>query len=286
MIRHRFTVIATLTAILFASGTSDAQTAPTYEVFAIRYATVPSFPVRALIAGADTSRRMDIAMSVWLLRGNRRNVLVDAGFYRDKFVTRWKPANFVQPSEAVKRAGVRPEDVTDIIVSHVHWDHADGIDLFPKARVWIQKEEYEHYVAPDGTSRDRAMDPDDAKVLADLKAHGHVNLDRRRLGRDHPGHYGIHRRQAHIRLTVRDGAIGRRHRRDRVGQCVPVREPRTASADRADARFGVEPRGTGADGSPRIRAEADHSGPRSGGVRQVRAAGQQRGTDSVVAGND
>ena len=176
MTHRRSGLVATLTAILFASGTSDAQTAPTYEVFAIRYATVPSFPVRALIAGADTSRRMDIAMSVWLLRGNRRNVLVDAGFYRDKFVTRWKPANFVQPSEAVKRAGVRPEDVTDIIVSHVHWDHADGIDLFPKARVWIQKEEYEHYVAPDGTSRDRAMDPDDAKVLADLKAHGHVNL--------------------------------------------------------------------------------------------------------------
>ena len=177
MTHRRSGVIATLTAILFAAGsTSHAQTTPTYEVYAIRYATVPSFPVRALVAGADTNRRMDIAMTVWLLRGNRRNVLVDAGFYRDKFVTRWKPAGFVQPSEAVRSAGVRPEDVTDIIVSHVHWDHADGIDLFPRARIWIQKEEYEHYVAPDGTSRDRAMDPDDAKVLAGLKAHGHVNL--------------------------------------------------------------------------------------------------------------
>src|SRR5262252_1685389 len=142
MIRRRLTIIAALTALASASATGRAQSKPTYEVFAIRYATVPSFPVRGLIAGADTSRRMDIAMSVWLLRGNRRNVLVDAGFYRDKFVTRWKPANFVQPSDAVKSAGVRPEDVTDIIVSHIHWDHADGIDLFPNARVWIQKEEY------------------------------------------------------------------------------------------------------------------------------------------------
>src|SRR5678815_2493435 len=130
MTHRRSGLIATLTAILCASATSPAQTAPTYEVFAIRYATVPSFPVRGLIAGADTSRRMDIAMSVWLLRSNQRNVLVDAGFYRDKFVTRWKPANFVQPSDAVRSAGVRPEDVTDIIVSHIHWDHADGIDLF------------------------------------------------------------------------------------------------------------------------------------------------------------
>jgi glyoxylase-like metal-dependent hydrolase (beta-lactamase superfamily II) len=176
MIRRRFAISAALTAILFASGTSHAQATPTYEVFAIRYATVPSFPVRALIAGADTSRRMDIAMSVWLLRGNRRNVLVDAGFYRDKFVQRWKPVNFVQPSDAVKSAGVRPEDVTDIIVSHIHWDHADGIDLFPNARVWIQKDEYEHYVAPDGGARDRAIDPDDSKMLSVLKARGRVHL--------------------------------------------------------------------------------------------------------------
>ncbi len=176
MIRRRFTISAALTAVLFASARSHAQAAPTYEVFAIRYATVPSFPVRALIAGVDTSRRMDIAMSVWLLRGNQRNVLVDAGFYRDKFVQRWKPVNFVQPSDAVKSAGVRPEDVTDIIVSHIHWDHADGIDLFPNARVWIQKDEYEHYVAPDGAARDRAIDPDDSKMLSVLKARGRVHL--------------------------------------------------------------------------------------------------------------
>ena len=176
MLHPYYAILAALSATQLVVARAYAQTKPTYEVYAIRYATVPSFPVRALIAGVDTSRRMDIAMSVWLLRGNRRNILVDAGFYRDKFVTRWKPADFVQPSEAVKRAGVRPDEVTDIIISHVHWDHADGIDLFPRARIWIQKEEYEHYVAPDGTSRDRAMDPEDAKVLADLKAHGHVNL--------------------------------------------------------------------------------------------------------------
>jgi len=164
-----------LSLLPIALTTIGAQAAPTYEVYAIRYATIPSFPVRGLIAGADTSRRMDIAMTVWLLRGNGRNVLVDAGFYRDKFVTRWKPADFMLPSDAVARAGVRPQDVTDIIVSHVHWDHADGLDLFPNARIWIQKEEYQHHVGPQGTPLDRAIDPDDAKMLADLASHGRVN---------------------------------------------------------------------------------------------------------------
>lgn len=158
-----------------AFSTGRAQSAPTYDVYAIRYATIPNFPVRGLIAGADTARRMDIAMTVWLLRGNGRTVLVDAGFYRDKFVQRWKPADFISPSDAVARAGVRAEDVTDIIVSHVHWDHADGLDLFPNARIWIQKEEYQHHVGAQGGQLDRAIDPDDAKMLADLAAHGRVN---------------------------------------------------------------------------------------------------------------
>jgi glyoxylase-like metal-dependent hydrolase (beta-lactamase superfamily II) len=165
--------VAALVAVAFAIG--RAQSAPSYEVYAIRYATIPGFPVRGLIAGADTSRRTDIAMTVWLLRGQGRTVLVDAGFYRDKFVQRWKPADYVRPSEAVERVGVRAADVTDIIVSHIHWDHADGLDLFPNARIWIQKAEYQHHVGPQGGQLDRAIDPDDATMLADLAAHGRVH---------------------------------------------------------------------------------------------------------------
>jgi glyoxylase-like metal-dependent hydrolase (beta-lactamase superfamily II) len=170
----RTVTAAGLLCAAFAAG--GAQPAPpTYDAYAVRYATVPNFPVRGLIAGADSSRRMDIAMTVWLLRGNGRTVLVDAGFYRDKFVQRWKPADFISPDQAILRAGVRAADVTDIIVSHIHWDHADGLDLFPNARIWIQKEEYQHYVGAQGGQLDRAIDPDDAKMLADLAAHGRVN---------------------------------------------------------------------------------------------------------------
>ena len=159
---------------LTAATPMSAQQAPTYDVYAVRYATIAGFPVRGLIAGADSSRRMDIAMTVWLLRGNGRTVLVDAGFYRDKFVQRWKPVDFISPAVAVTRAGVKPEDVTDIIISHIHWDHADGADLFPNARIWIQKEEYQHHVGALGAQLDRAIDPDDATMLAALAARGRV----------------------------------------------------------------------------------------------------------------
>jgi glyoxylase-like metal-dependent hydrolase (beta-lactamase superfamily II) len=168
-----FTIrIPTIAAFTAAALTGHAQPGPTYEVYAIRYATIQGFPVRSLIAGADSNRRTDIAMTVWLLKGNGRNVLVDAGFHRDKFVQRWKPIDFSAPSEAVRRAGVRPEDVTDIIVSHVHWDHADGVDLFPNARVWIQRSEYQHHIGPNGASRDNAIDTETARMFASLLTRG------------------------------------------------------------------------------------------------------------------
>ena len=166
-------MVAVFGGVTNASAQENA--APQWEVYAIRYASLP-FRVSGLIAGADTSRRLDIAMMVWLLKGpNNRNVLVDAGFYRDVFVNRWQPANFMKPSDAVARFGVKPEDITDIIVSHVHWDHLDGADLFPKARLWIQREEFNHHVDGTGAVRDRAIDPAVAKMLAQIAREGRVS---------------------------------------------------------------------------------------------------------------
>ena len=139
-------------ALLFGcAAAAQAQ----YDVFAIRYATIAGFPVAGLVQGADKARKLDIAMMVWLVRGRGRNVLVDSGFYRPTYIEKWKPVDFLRPDEAVARAGVRADEVTDVVITHFHWDHADGADLFPKAQIWIQKEEYEHY-AKDLTNLDAA----------------------------------------------------------------------------------------------------------------------------------
>lgn len=136
-----------LLAVCILSGSLAAYAAaPRYEIFAIRYATIPNFPVHELVKGADKERKLDIAMMVWLVRGGGHNILVDSGFFAPKLVEQWKPAGYVRPDEAVTRAGVKPEEITDVIITHAHWDHAGGARLFPKARIWIQKDEYEHYL--------------------------------------------------------------------------------------------------------------------------------------------
>jgi glyoxylase-like metal-dependent hydrolase (beta-lactamase superfamily II) len=148
-----------------------------YEVYAVRFADVP-FSAGSLVAGADRARMLDIAFSVWVMKGNGRTVLLDAGFYRDKFMERWKPRHYARPSDAVKAGlGIGPDQVTDIVVSHSHWDHADGVDLFPNATVWIQREEYEYYVGPSGeVLHTGGVDAEDAGMFAGLKSAGRVKL--------------------------------------------------------------------------------------------------------------
>lgn len=165
-------------ALLMSLTPSGAEArAPIWKVFAIRYATIPKFPVHELVTGADTTRTLDLAMMFWLLEGpDRRRVLVDAGFYRQKFLDDWKPADYRRPSDALQQFGIAADSVTDIIISHIHWDHLDGADLFPNARVWIQREEYTHYVGDDGAPLDAAIDTLDASTLAKLRRAGRVQL--------------------------------------------------------------------------------------------------------------
>jgi glyoxylase-like metal-dependent hydrolase (beta-lactamase superfamily II) len=60
----------------------------------------------------------------------------------------------------------------------MHWDHADGVDLFPKARVWIQKDEFNHYTrdAKQPTARDSNDDLNEVSAMVKLNAQGRVQL--------------------------------------------------------------------------------------------------------------
>jgi glyoxylase-like metal-dependent hydrolase (beta-lactamase superfamily II) len=152
-----------LTSLLALSVLPPA--APSYQVDAIQYGVLTGFPVRALVAGADSTRRLDAALYVWLVRGEGRTILVDAGFHRPRFVDQWKPRDYRTPAEAVAAAGVTAEGVTDVVITHAHWDHLDGVGLFRRARVWIQREEYEFYRDPAHRANSGVFEED----MADLE---------------------------------------------------------------------------------------------------------------------
>jgi len=139
--------MSVVVALVLSALAAGGAPAPVYSIQAIRYASAPSVPASMLMVGGDKDEKVDIAMIVWLIRGGGRNILFDSGFHRDVWFKRFPVTDYMRPDEAVALAGVKPEEVTDVVVSHAHWDHMGGIDLFPKATVWIQKQEYSYYTA-------------------------------------------------------------------------------------------------------------------------------------------
>jgi glyoxylase-like metal-dependent hydrolase (beta-lactamase superfamily II) len=168
-------------SVVFAAllgGILTASPTPEYSIQAIRYATSPGVPVAELVVGGPKDQTVDIAMVFWLIRGGGHTILFDSGFHRDTFLKEFPMKDFLRPDEAVKLAGVQPEAVTDIVISHAHWDHMGGIDLFPKAIVWIQKDEYRYYTmdawTPGGDHG--GIDPEDVKQLVRLNAERRVRM--------------------------------------------------------------------------------------------------------------
>ncbi len=149
-----------------------------YSIYAIRYADSPGFSVADLVMGAPKDEQIDIVFAVWLIRGGGHNILFDSGFHRERWFKELPIRNFLRPDEAVKLAGVQPEEITDVVISHAHWDHLGGIDLFPKATVWIQEEEFRYYTGaawqPGGDHG--GIDPDDVQYLVRLNTEGRLRL--------------------------------------------------------------------------------------------------------------
>jgi len=149
-----------------------------YSIEAIRYGVSPDIPVGALVVGGPKDEKVDVDFVVWLIRGGGRNIPFDSGFHRERWFKQWKVTDYLRPDEAVRQAGVRPEDVTDVVISHAHWDHMGGIDLFPKATVWIQKDEFRYYTGDAWQSggHNGGIDPNDIQELVRLNTEGRLRL--------------------------------------------------------------------------------------------------------------
>ncbi|OZI37580.1 MBL fold hydrolase [Bordetella genomosp. 10] len=82
---------------------------------------VQGFPGRALFHGG-------LGWSTTtLLRGEGRHILVDVGAFGVRHYL----------GKQLGDLGVKPEDITDVVLTHAHYDHAVNFTLFPKATVWI-----------------------------------------------------------------------------------------------------------------------------------------------------
>jgi glyoxylase-like metal-dependent hydrolase (beta-lactamase superfamily II) len=111
-----------------------------HEVYALRYAEHPRMRSENYIFGDPHDEMVPFAYYVWVIKGPHGTFVVDTGF--DHAAAAERGRTITHPvREGLGALGVDPGKVRDVIITHMHWDHAGNHDLFPNARYHVQDAE-------------------------------------------------------------------------------------------------------------------------------------------------
>jgi glyoxylase-like metal-dependent hydrolase (beta-lactamase superfamily II) len=115
----------------------------TYQLYAIRYAMREARRRDHFIGGDPHDGPMPMDYFAWVALSDGRAVVVDTGFTAEVAARRGR--TFLRcPVETLRRIGVDPGEVSDVVLTHLHYDHVGNFDRFPKARFHLREPEL-HY---------------------------------------------------------------------------------------------------------------------------------------------
>lgn len=177
MTRSLFLICSALLPILFSAQTSSIDK-NTYNIYALKFGERTNYVhMEDEAIGDKSGDSTKVFFMYWLLKGNYNGkiILVDAGFTDDAGVDP-KKITFTSPEKLLAGLNVKPEEVTDIIITHPHWDHIGGIDLYPKAMVWMQEEDYNDLVTKRNDPDASGFNKNDIQKVHDRKAKGTITL--------------------------------------------------------------------------------------------------------------
>jgi glyoxylase-like metal-dependent hydrolase (beta-lactamase superfamily II) len=115
---------------------------------------------------SDDENRIDLALRTLLITGNKRNILVDNGIgtkFSEKYTKIYKiDHSKYNLDSSLKKFNLETKDITDVILTHLHFDHAGGSTYredgelkltFPNATYYVQKMNYEWALTPNDKER-------------------------------------------------------------------------------------------------------------------------------------
>lgn len=121
-----------------------------YEVYAFKYAGPFTSKLAMVLWMEGWDQEVERNYYFWAVRSrDGETTLVDTGTGPSE-AGRRRLKNYVNPVEAVARLKIRPEQVTKVVITHIHFDHVGGMEVFPeafpKAKFYVQKREFDFWL--------------------------------------------------------------------------------------------------------------------------------------------
>jgi glyoxylase-like metal-dependent hydrolase (beta-lactamase superfamily II) len=115
-----------------------------YEIYAIKYAQLMREARGNFIDGdAHETGEMPLNYYVWAIVGRQKTFVVDTGFGAD--VAKRRGRTITAPvDEGLRAIGIEAPEVSDVIITHLHYDHCGNDELFENATYHLQDAEMEY----------------------------------------------------------------------------------------------------------------------------------------------
>ena len=124
------------------------------------YGIIPK-PLWNKVHPADEQNRIELALRLILIRDGEKNILIDTGigdYHGEKWNSRFGLVGSTSPLElALAEINLKASDITDLIISHLHFDHVGGIGkmvdgkiepILKNATIHLHKKHFEYSQAP------------------------------------------------------------------------------------------------------------------------------------------
>ena len=98
-----------------------------------------ALPESWILPNGDLRKKEQIQLVLYHIQLPDKQILVDSGC---DTMPGFTVEDFVLPPVALRINGINAEDITDVIITHAHHDHIDGLHHFPNATIHIQQDEY------------------------------------------------------------------------------------------------------------------------------------------------
>lgn len=119
-----------------------------WEVYALKYAERNSRTrADSFIFDDDHASQHDMDYFVWVLKSGDKTIVVDTGYDAHEAQRRDRPI-LRDPAKSLGVLDINPETIDTVIITHLHYDHAGGLDRYPNAKFHLQKTEMEYATGP------------------------------------------------------------------------------------------------------------------------------------------